>query len=241
VDSRFAQFFEKANYRQCKNYLFNYRLRKSAVEPFLAGRTGPVLDVGSGISPMVPDATGAILGDNSLAAMRVARDAGFRTVVLDVTTIGIRSESVPTVVCSEVLEHVERDDLALRELHRVLRPNGDLILTVPLHRYYWGRDDEIVGHFRRYDLQALKSTLATIGFDVVASAGIGSIFERLLTLAATVTFMKSEGSIPTANPAFMRLFAAGNWLAARTLALAARLSPHALNSLALLHCRRRVS
>jgi SAM-dependent methyltransferase len=200
-----------------------------------------LLDVGSGISPVVPDGTDAILLDNSLAAMRVARDAGFRTVVLDVTAISIQSESVPTVVCSEVLEHVERDELALRELHRVLRPNGDLILTVPLHQYYWARDDEIVGHFRRYNVLALKNTLASIGFDVVATARIGSIFERLLTLAATIAFVKGEASIPTDNLAFTRVFAAGNWLAVRALGLAAKVSPPALNSLVLLHCRRRES
>jgi 2-polyprenyl-3-methyl-5-hydroxy-6-metoxy-1,4-benzoquinol methylase len=241
VESRFARFFENAGYKQCKNYLFNYRLRKKAVEPFLAGRKGPVLDIGSGISPLVPDGADAILADNSPTAMRAAHDAGFRTLVLDVTVIGVRSQSVPTIVCSEVLEHVEHDRQALLELYRVLQPDGDLILTVPLHRYYWGPDDEIVGHFRRYELEELTRDLRQVGFDIVATAKIGSVFERLLTLAAAVTFMKTTASVTTAHPAFMRFFAAGNWLAARALALAALVSPPALNSLALLPCRRRAA
>lgn len=46
-------------------------------------------------------------------------------------SIPLPSSSVGTVICTEVLEHVQNDLAVISEIGRVLRPNGKLILTVP--------------------------------------------------------------------------------------------------------------
>ena len=50
----------------------------------------------------------------------------------------------------EVIEHIEDDLGAMRELYRILKPNGFLITTVPAFMFLWGSHDEKFGHFRRY-------------------------------------------------------------------------------------------
>ncbi|MEZ5658605.1 MAG: methyltransferase domain-containing protein [Burkholderiaceae bacterium] len=50
---------------------------------------------------------------------------------LNIEAIDLPSESVETVICNHVLEHVD-DTKAMRELHRILRPGGRLICSVPL-------------------------------------------------------------------------------------------------------------
>lgn len=57
--------------------------------------------------------------------------AGDTDVRLDLTGLGLRDGSVPTVVCVSVLEHVDDLAAAVDELARVLAPGGRLVLTVP--------------------------------------------------------------------------------------------------------------
>lgn len=71
----------------------------------------------------------AHLGDGYLSA-DLCDDRSM--VRMDITDIGYPDESFDVVYCSHVLEHVNDDRRALRELHRVLRPGGWAILLVPI-------------------------------------------------------------------------------------------------------------
>lgn len=53
-------------------------------------------------------------------------------VKMDITAIPLQSESVDLVICSHVLEHVQEDAKAMRELKRVLRPNGTALIMCPV-------------------------------------------------------------------------------------------------------------
>jgi SAM-dependent methyltransferase len=52
----------------------------------------------------------------------------------DITNIGYPDNSFDLIVCSNVLEHIPRDNVAIKELHRVLSPSGVAILQVPIGR-----------------------------------------------------------------------------------------------------------
>jgi hypothetical protein len=72
------------------------------------------------------------------------------------------------LICAfEVLEHIEDDAAALKEWADRLRPGGWLLLSVPAHQHRFGPADELVGHFRRYDPEAMSDLLASRGFTVV--------------------------------------------------------------------------
>ena len=66
----------------------------------------------------------------------------------------------------DVLEHIEKDDKALSNAHRMLKTDGCIVLTVPAHEWLWSRDDAIAGHKRRYTKQELISKLEASGFDI---------------------------------------------------------------------------
>ena len=74
------------------------------------------------------------------------------------------------VIASEVLEHVLEDDVAMREIARVLRPGGKAVVTVPRwwpERVCWGLSNEYHsndgGHVRIYRARQLKRALQTAG------------------------------------------------------------------------------
>jgi len=71
-----------------------------------------------------------------------------------------------TVVCLNVLEHIEDDLFALKQMHDVLEPGGKLALLVPSHQFLYGEFDKAVGHFRRYSKRELVGKLKQAGFAV---------------------------------------------------------------------------
>lgn len=88
-------------------------------------------------------------------------------VVLDLHSIDLPNESVGTVLLLETLEHVEFPRKAIDEIHRILKPNGILIMSsvfvFPIHNYpsdYW-----------RFTPEAFKSLLRPFASSFVDYAG----------------------------------------------------------------------
>ena len=108
-----------------------------------AAGAGNILDVGCGrgfyakaVNALYPGA--AVVGvDYSAAHLAVAREqtpaAGFARA--DARALPFPNGAFDAVVCSEVLEHIVEDDLALSEIGRVLSDDGLLLISVPHRRY----------------------------------------------------------------------------------------------------------
>jgi len=61
--------------------------------------------------------------------------------------------SFDTVICSEVIEHLEHPEKAIREFRRVLRSNGELILTTPNFSFRWALIEAVWTRIRREVLE----------------------------------------------------------------------------------------
>lgn len=71
-----------------------------------------------------------------------------------------------TVVCLNVLEHIEDDMTGLRNIHSALAPGGRAIVLVPQGASAFGTFDEVLGHFRRYSQAELSRKMDAAGFRV---------------------------------------------------------------------------
>jgi phosphatidylinositol alpha-1,6-mannosyltransferase len=71
-----------------------------------------------------------------------------------------------TVICVNVLEHVEHDREALSVIRSLLRPGGHLLLFVPAFQWLFGPIDTALGHFRRYHRRPLLALLQASGFEI---------------------------------------------------------------------------
>jgi SAM-dependent methyltransferase len=70
--------------------------------------------------------------DVSTAAVEMSIAQGYDVRLIDdAATLPLESASVDTVMCMEVLEHLLFPSDALREIRRVLKPHGTLIVSVP--------------------------------------------------------------------------------------------------------------
>jgi SAM-dependent methyltransferase len=78
-----------------------------------------------------------------------------------------RPYHIDSVICFNVLEHIEQDEKALKNIFHLLEPKGRLLLLVPSHPWLYGRLDQYLGHHRRYGKKKLKNKIETIGFKVI--------------------------------------------------------------------------
>lgn len=84
----------------------------------------------------------------------------------DATRLPFQDNHFDVVTMLDVLEHVEDDLAAVQEIHRVLRPDGAFVLSVPAYQKLWSMHDEALHHFRRYEYHDLGRVLHAGGLAV---------------------------------------------------------------------------
>ncbi|MDQ2871395.1 MAG: glycosyltransferase [Acidobacteriota bacterium] len=78
----------------------------------------------------------------------------------------LQAMEIDTIVCCNVLEHIEQDQATLADMHALLKPGGRLALLVPALQKIYGTLDEHLLHFRRYEKADLEAKLKSAGFSI---------------------------------------------------------------------------
>lgn len=76
----------------------------------------------------------------------------------------LENKRFDSVILINVLEHMEDDGQALKNIFKVLVPGGNLLIIVPAHAALYGQMDALAGHYRRYEKAALAKLLDNAGF-----------------------------------------------------------------------------
>jgi 2-polyprenyl-3-methyl-5-hydroxy-6-metoxy-1,4-benzoquinol methylase len=103
---------------------------------------------------------------NRLHRRSNVRVASFRFPLAEEDRADLQSERLDTVVCLNVLEHIEEDAATLRDFATLLPPGGHLVLLVPSMPALYGTLDINLNHFRRYDREPLRQLLEASGFEI---------------------------------------------------------------------------
>jgi SAM-dependent methyltransferase len=165
-----------------------YRGRRVVLERVIARLRLPararILDAGCGSGRNMVDlarhgqVTGMELSQTSVALAR-ARGVG-EVLEGSVTEMPFAADSFDLAVCLDVIEHLQDDRGALRELRRVVAPGGALLVTVPAYQWLWSGHDEINHHHRRYN----RGTLLAAARDADWQCTRTTYFNSLLLPAA---------------------------------------------------------
>ena len=75
-------------------------------------------------------------------------------------------ERMDTVVCLNVLEHIEDDRTGLQNIRSALIPGGRAVVLVPQGAFAFGTFDEVLGHCRRYSRTELMRKVTDAGFKI---------------------------------------------------------------------------
>ncbi len=155
------------------------------LQPALKPINGSVLDVGAGQSPWcswLPKNTtyqGIDIKNSEEFGMKKNNEG---IMYYDGTKIPFDDNSFDNVLCIEVLEHALEPQLLLSEITRVLKPNGNIFLTVP----WSARRHHIPYDFHRFSRERLQSLFSCNGFSQIQikerGSDIGVIANKLILL-----------------------------------------------------------
>jgi ubiquinone/menaquinone biosynthesis C-methylase UbiE len=87
-------------------------------------------------------------------------EAVFEKKICDACDMHYPDNYFDLVVAFDVLEHIEEDALVVNEIHRVLKPGGYFIITVPAFNFLYSSHDKALAHFRRYNKGTLRALLS---------------------------------------------------------------------------------
>jgi SAM-dependent methyltransferase len=136
----------------------------------IAQRGPRILDVGCGTGAnlqMLSQFGRAEGVDVSSEALEFCRARGLVKVKQGAAeTLPYEDSSFDLVTALDVVEHLDDDLSGLREMRRVLRPDGRALLFVPAFMFLWGVQDDISHHRRRYTLRELKQKVTDAGFSI---------------------------------------------------------------------------
>lgn len=146
-----------------------WRLLALGADP---SRLGRVLDVGCGTGALLDEMSrnaGEVWGlDISPEALAFCRQRGHtRLVQGDAAHLPFRGADFDVVTAIGVIEHLDDDEAFLRELARVLKPGGVLVLLTSSFSFLWSLHDVANEHRRRYTLRPLKRRIERAGFNTL--------------------------------------------------------------------------
>jgi glycosyltransferase involved in cell wall biosynthesis len=175
-DAGFATLRRVDSLKRYNGYLW------SRMKPFVGGR---VLEIGSGIGGI----SRHLLGARRLVVTDTRADyrdllarlfVNYEHVAVHAMTLGepapeVERERFDTVVSANVLEHVEDDGAALRQIFALLEPGGCVVLVVPMLRALYGQIDRAIDHYRRYERAEIEEKLVKAGFVVETTAPMNAL------------------------------------------------------------------
>lgn len=106
--------------------------------------------------------------DNSQRAISYSLKSGLngKLLLADSLYLPVKELSFDLVISVDMLEHCSDDVGIIGEMHRALKPQGLLLVTVPANQFLWSDHDVRLGHKRRYSAKELREKVAKAGFTV---------------------------------------------------------------------------
>jgi SAM-dependent methyltransferase len=204
-----------------------YRGRRNVIERVMNGLELPadarILDAGCGSGRNMVELArrGTVTGvELSQTSVDIARGRGAGEVIAgSVLDIPLPDDSFDLAVTLDVIEHLEDDLGALRELRRLVAPGGALLVTVPAYQWLWSGHDEINHHHRRYTRRSLKAVAEQAGWRQTRTTYFNSLLlpvAILLRILDRINTKTTESSLDLWVPP-----EPVNWILERPLALEA--------------------
>ena len=207
-------------------YLGRRQIIQSLVEKIcttLNKQNPRILDVGCGTGAnlkMLAEFGTAEGVDISTQAIDFCRERGLNSVKLGaIEQLPYEDNSFELVTALDVVEHLDDDVAGLREIRRVLRPDGRVFLFVPAFMFLWGVQDDASNHRRRYTMTSLLKAVKEAGFSIEWSSYANiSFFLPVLVVRSVMRWFgwRAETeygiNISLMNGPFSRLFAAERFI-----------------------------
>lgn len=182
-----------------------------------------ILDVGCGTGANLlmlskyGDAEGVDVSEDALA---FCRERGLENVKLGAAEkLPYDDGTFDLVTALDVVEHLDDDLAGLREMRRVLRPGGRVLLFVPTFMFLWGLQDDVSNHRRRYRMPELGRVLEQAGFEIERTTYANITFfmpilamRKLMRLTRIKAESENNINVPALNGVLARMLGAESFV-----------------------------
>ncbi len=103
----------------------------------------------------------------------------------DVIHLPYRNKSFDFLSMLDVIEHIKNDELAIAEISRILKNNGLVVVTVPHRMKYYTHQDNLIGHYRRYEIKQIISKFGKSGLKCIEVFGVYGQIMRISYIQST--------------------------------------------------------
>ena len=182
-----------------------------------------ILDVGCGTGANLlmlskyGDAEGVDVSEDALA---FCRERGLQNVKLGAgEELPYEGGTFDLVTAFDVVEHMDDDLAGVKEMRRVLRPGGRVLIFVPAFMFLWGLQDDVSNHRRRYRMSELRRVLEQAGFEVERTSYANITFflpilliRKLMRLTGMKASTENNINVTALNGVLGRMLAAESWM-----------------------------
>lgn len=167
------------------------------LEPYIRKATKR-LEIGVGMFPKF-SVKGTYFLDTSEHAINELNKQGGKGVVMGAEeSLPFQKDFFDLVGAFEVLEHLEKPEVAIREVAKTVKPGGLFILSVPMNPGRWSSWDVFAGHVQRFKPAQLNDLLQKEGFEVEHCY----VSWKLAKIRLLSWLMRKIGSLPLHFPNF---------------------------------------
>ena len=186
------------------------------------------LDIGCGTGAMsarLAKRGRVVSADFSPLALDFSKRRGLKNLVAaDAMNLPFADNSFDALVAMDILEHLPDDCAAMSEFHRVLKPGGKVIASVPAYPHLWSEHDIALMHHRRYHRKEYGDRFVRAGFSLDKLSHTMTLLYPIVALQRRLNARKPLSERPQAampmfprpiNSALINLLALENALACR--------------------------
>lgn len=141
-------------------------------------KKGCCIDLGCGSSKVIQNLPQAVGLDIDLKKLRYLKKTNQLLIKGSIGNLPFKNDTSSEIICSQVIEHIPKENLSLKEFYRVLKKDGYLIIGTPDYATFWWRFFEWFyirllplaygeGHISHYNKEELCNLLEESGFKII--------------------------------------------------------------------------
>lgn len=148
---------------------------KRYIDGLYLSKKDPILDIGSSSGSNLRllkelDFKNYQGFDLNSSAKDFCESKGLGEVIIgDICSSDLKDNYYQLILATDIIEHIENDNLAIKEIARILKPGGNLIITVPTFMCLWGLQDIVSMHKRRYLISQIREKIIASDLEIIES------------------------------------------------------------------------
>jgi SAM-dependent methyltransferase len=161
-NTEYSGLQELLNLEEIKNY--NSSIVKESLKNIVSPKN--VIDFGAGIGTLSMIFRELSINTKCIEIDEVNKEYLIKRNFSVFDSLSQLKDSADLIFSSNVLEHIEDDLSILKELKKKLSPEGKIFLYLPAKMILWSKMDDVVGHYRRYEINDLKKKCEIAGLKI---------------------------------------------------------------------------